>query len=245
VEAVLQEPTDTELKSPLTAQQLGQMLAAALAAGRGREDGLSLLTDNDPSEISGARGASAYGKEKLKYERNPGEAWRDFRLKTRSLLARSPTEPTKFGGLIAEIPWGTFNTAKRAFALLCSVADSLELGDLEAARGRVAQGCRWLVLAFDTPRDPTISWRLTFLPDPVPIVSPSRSAVGLDLNASILEPSQLTATLGMARDLELLNKRMAGNGAEGGGGGKSRGEKPKPQKDPKGKAAAAATSGAQ
>lgn len=54
---------------------------------------------------------------------------------------------------------------------------------------------------------------------------PRRSPGGLDLNSSILDPSQHTAVLGMARDMDLLNRRlgaMTGGYMEKGEGGDER-----------------------
>lgn len=75
------------------------------------------------------------------------------------------------------------------------------------------------------PRDPLLAWRLTFLPDPVPMSQPRRSPGGLGLNSSILDSSQLTAVLGMARDMDLLSRRlgaMTGTYQEKGDGGDER-----------------------
>ncbi len=72
------------------------------------------------------------------------------------------------------------------------------------------QAIRWVVLDLENPRDALTAWRLTFLPDPVPMQTPTRSTAGLDLNNTLLDASQLTATLGMSREMDLLSKRLKG-----------------------------------
>ena len=39
-------------------------------------------------------------------------------------------------------------------------------------------------------------------------MSPTRQGGGLDLNSTILDPSQLTASIGLVRDMELLARRL-------------------------------------
>jgi hypothetical protein len=79
------------------------------------------------------------------------------------------------------------------------------------------QAMRWLALSLYV-KDPLIAWRLTFLPDPLPMNTPGRAAC-FDLNSSFLEPGQLTASLGMSKDMEALAKRMGAAGSGGGGTG--------------------------
>jgi hypothetical protein len=88
-----------------------------------------------------------------------------------------------------------------------AIADAMESGDLSLCRGRIAQTLRWLALSIDCPKDQLVAWRLTFLADPVPVVTPTRAGSGgFDLNASMLDPAQVTASLGMSRDMDLMSK---------------------------------------
>ena len=102
---------------------------------------------------------------------------------------------------------------------LCAIADAFDKNELDLARGRAMQTLRWLVLHLEVPRDPLVAWRLAFLPDPMNIICPVST---VDLNDTLLNPNQLTATLGLARDLELLTKRLGGGGAQGSQGDNGR-----------------------
>ena len=170
----------------------------------------SLLQDSGESDISGARGAVAYSREKRRFETQPEEAYADFRLKARRMMGRAPAAPTNFRHLVTELPFGSMNTRKRVALLLFTILDEIESENWSMAKGLLVQGLRWLVLDLENPRDGLTSWRLTFLPDPVPLVCPQKTSSQLDLNNSLLDPGQLTATLGMSRDMELLSKRLKG-----------------------------------
>ena len=93
---------------------------------------------------------------------------------------------------------------------LLAAMDAEEEKNYEMMRGILAQTMRWLVLDIENPKDALMSWRLTFQPDPVPMMSPTKVASQLDLNISLLDPAQLTSSLGMARDMDLIAKRLKG-----------------------------------
>jgi len=174
------------------------------------QGGPSLLHDSGEPDISGARGAVAYSKEKSRFENNPEAAYGNFRDKARRILGRTGSQPTSFKNLMTELPFGTMNNRKRQALVMLTALDELECGNVGYAKGLLSQAMRWIILDLENPRDSLTSWRLTFLPDPVPLVTPARPSGGLDLNNSLLDAGQLTATLGMSRDMELLSKRLKG-----------------------------------
>ena len=94
--------------------QLVRMLAEAIGEKR-REPDVGLIDGSAASgDISGARGASAYAKEKQKFEMDGEAAWMDGRRRAREMLGREASAPTKFVHLLSELPWGSYNTARRA-----------------------------------------------------------------------------------------------------------------------------------
>ncbi len=48
--------------------------------------------------------------------------------------------------LTGKFPWATYATAQRAFFATAAIADAIEEGDWDLARGRVVQMMRWLLL---------------------------------------------------------------------------------------------------
>jgi len=190
--------------------------------------GAPSLLDQGEVDVSGARGAVAYSKEKSRFEKHPEGAYLSFRDQARRILGRTGANPTTFKNLMTELPFGTMNNRKRLALVLLTALDEMESENYAMARGILAQAMRWVILDLENPRDSLTSWRLTFLPDPVPIVTPVRGSGGLDLNNSLLDPGQLTATLGMSRDMELLNKRLKGLKEDSEGGAP-------PEKPPKSK----------
>ena len=133
-----------------------------------------------------------------------------------------------WNGQMSELPFGTMNNRKRVALILLSVLDEMENDNLPMVRGLLVQAMRWIILDLENPKDALTSWRLTFLADPVPLVTPSRGNTPLDLNNTLLDPGQLTATLGMSRDMELLSKRLKGQQDDH---PKPQKDNPKPQKD--------------
>ena len=166
--------------------------------------------EGESGEASGARGAAAFAREKHRFEVDPMSIWNDFRGRSRSLLRRALGAPTGYEDRISELPFHTYATLKRTFAAVAAIANSLEEENYAMAKARSAQTLRWMALALESPRDPVMAYRLTCLPDPISIVTPSRVTTALDLNSTILSPAQLTATIGLSRDLELAAKRIAG-----------------------------------
>jgi hypothetical protein len=79
-----------------------------------------------------------------------------------------------------------------------------------------------------------VAWRLNFLADPVPLSTPSRAAVVFDLNGSFMDPAQITATLGMTRDMDLLSRRLAA-GAGSSSSNTQQNHAPRKEKGPKAK----------
>jgi len=187
--------------------ELRQMIMDVVGESAG---GPSLLADAGETDVSGARGAVAYSREKSRFETHPEGAWLNFRDKARRMLGRHGSQPTNFKNLMTELPFGTMNNRKRMALVLLTAMDELESGNVPCAKGLLAQAMRWIILDLENPRDSLTSWRLTFLPDPVPMVTPARPSGGLDLNNSLLDAAQLTATMGMSRDMELLTKRLKG-----------------------------------
>jgi len=187
--------------------ELRQMIMDVVGESTG---GPSLLADAGETDVSGARGAVAYSREKSRFENHPEGAWLNFRDKARRMLGRHGSQPTNFKNLMTELPFGTMNNRKRMALVLLTAMDELESGNVPYAKGLLAQAMRWIILDLENPRDSLTSWRLTFLPDPVPMVTPTKPSGGLDLNNSLLDASQLTATMGMSRDMELLTKRLKG-----------------------------------
>ena len=149
-----------------------------------------------------------YQRERNKHLANPQGSLEDGVRRFRDLFGQGPHEPTRFNQLLGEVLWGMFNTAKRCYSVLAAVAAALESGNGGLARGTCMPGMRWLVLSVQAPKDPQLAWKLTFLQDPVPIVSPQKVGTGIDINNSVLDPSQLTAVIGLSKDLELLQKRL-------------------------------------
>ena len=94
------------------------------------------------------------------------------------------------------------------------------------AKGRLVQAMRWILLHLEIGhRDSATPWKLTFLQDPTGLVHPAKGNSQLDLNASLLCTSQLTAIVGLSKDLELLQRRLQGqNGAEEPGGWPRKGQ---------------------
>ena len=134
--------------------------------------------------------------------------------------------------MLSEVPWGTFNTAKRAYAAAAAIAGALEQNRLDLAKRLCMQMMRWLILSVDCPRDPLLAWRLMFLQDPVPVVSPQRHRGGW-ISTRRCCPAQLTATIAKGKDFELLQKRLSNPKTEGNNSGRPSGGKGKPP--PKGK----------
>ena len=192
---------------PISRSDVKQMIMELLET---QQSGPSLLHDQGEPDISGARGAVAYSREKSRFEANPENAYTSFRNQARRMLGKTGSAPTTFKNLMTELPFGTMNNRKRVALVLLTVLDEMEDANYAAAKGLLSQAMRWIVLDLENPRDALTSWRLTFLPDPVPMVTPVRSPGGLDLNNSLLDAGQLTATLGMSRDMELLTKRLKG-----------------------------------
>ena len=201
---------------PISRTEMAEIIAMAVGAAmreQGRRDEPSIFATGDEdgrTEVSGARGAAQYARLKASFERNPDESFHDTRRRARIQLASPPGAPTRFTALTTEMPFGSFATLKRVFYLFTHMMEAFEVDDLPRARGLTAQGMRWVALALDTSNDPLTGWRMTFLPDPIPLAMPARTSITLDLNSTILCPEQLTAILGLGRDLELLTKRMAG-----------------------------------
>ena len=115
------------------------------------------------------------------------------------MLGRPDSAPTHFKSMMNEIAFGTYNTKKKIASCVLNILDAFDVGDLPRARGLTMQTLRWLILDLEAPKDPQMSWRLTYLPDPIPMVGPQRSSTLLDLNSSVLNPQQLTATMGLVR----------------------------------------------
>jgi hypothetical protein len=215
-----------------------QLLASAISGSRESSDPL-LLDGNANSDISGARGATAYARQKMIFEKTPEMCWSDGRARARDQLGRGADEPTRFPALIHEFAWGSFATAKRAFAAFAAIAESMDKEDWGRARGLTMQAMRWLVLSIESPKDPATAWRLTFLADPANLSCPSRGSQGIDLNATFLCPHQLTATIGLGRDLEMLNRRLQGGqstSSSGGGGDSNQRQRGPKAKEKAGKA---------
>ncbi len=221
-------------------------LSALTAVLRRDNNGGNLLGDTETGiDASGAKGAVAYARQKKAFETAPSDAWTDFRSRARQQLARADGQPTRFQDLGSLLPWGSFNTARRAFFAFASIAEAIDTGDLALVQGRTAQAMRWLALSIETSQDPTVSWKLTFLPCPMSSTCPNRNPMSvLDLNSTILCPSQLTSVIGVTRDMELLqlriNKSAGGTGAPGKEGhaprlNNSQPEDPRPRGEPKGK----------
>jgi hypothetical protein len=185
-----------------------QELISTLVQQRLDGQGVSLLSDNNGGESSGARGAEAYAREKRKFDEDPDHSYLDAKSRVRNMLDRGDSNLTGWIGLLKELPFGTYNTKKKVTCGLLHVLDAFDKNNLPLARGLTTQLLRWMVLDLEAPKDPALSWRMTFLADPVPLVCPQKTSSLLDINSSILNPSQLTAAMGMSRDLELLNKRL-------------------------------------
>ena len=217
-------------EAPLDREQIRQMVTSMIQS---ENMAPNLLSDGTDTDVSGARGAVAYAQQKSKFENNPMLAYNDFRAKARRILGRGGSQPTTFKHLMTELPFGTMNNRKRIAMLLLTMLDEMEAGNLAMVQGLMVQAMRWIILDLENPRDPLTAWRLTFQPDPIPMQCPVRAQGGLDLNSSLLDPAQLTSTLGMSRDMELLSKRLKGQKDEdaptrpitkkGGGKGEGRG----------------------
>jgi hypothetical protein len=219
-------------------QQMVQLLASATSGSRENADPM-MLDGNASGDISGARGATAYARQKIIFEKTPEICWSDGRTRARDQMGRGEHESTRFPALIHELAWGSFATATRAFAVFAAIAESMDKEDWGRARGLTMQAMRWLVLSIESPKDLATAWRLTFLADPASLSCPSRGSQGIDLNAMFLCPHQLTATIGLGRDLEILNRRLQGgsNTNSGGGGGDSNQRNRGPKAKEKAKAA--------
>ena len=218
--------TGSRPEDPISREQVRAMITDMVQS---QSENQNMLTDGNEVDVSGARGAVAYAREKTKFENNPQLAYQDFRNKARRILGRGGSQPTTFKHLMTELPFGQMNNRKRMALLLLTMLDEVEVGNWAMVQGLMVQAMRWIVLDLENPRDPLTSWRLTFQPDPIPMQCPVRNAQGMDLNSSLLDPAQLTSTLGMARDMELLSKRLKGQKEEespkrgkGKGGGKDK-----------------------
>jgi hypothetical protein len=195
--------------SNLDAAAMASMIAGTLAAlGNQPQQGLSMLEESS-SNAGGARGAAAYTQDKSMFDLNPDSMWLDVLTKTRLQLKRHPGQPTGFEDLITMMPFGIHITKKRAFQVFAEIANAIDMNDAKRIRGLTAQALRWLTLDLDSPKDPEMAWRMMYMKDPMSRVCPSREAVEIDFNSSILDPRQLTSVLGLSRDLELLQKRLA------------------------------------
>ena len=108
----------------------------------------------------------------------------------------------------------------------------------------------WIALSLgfkEMSQDPQSAWLMSFLPDPTQMQHAPRHVSGLDLNSMTLDPSHLTAIMGLSRDLELMKKRISGaassvstevtdtageerGGGSGRGKGRGRGKKKEEEK---------------
>ena len=119
----------------------------------------------------------------------PNNAWLDGQMRSRETLGRAPGEPTKFAGLVTEYPFGSFMTLERAFTAVAAIADAFDQEDVNMARGRTMQALRWLLFSLQSPKDQSLAWKMTFLPDPTHLVCPARATTAIDLNDTILSPN--------------------------------------------------------
>ena len=236
------------LTAPVSVPEIHPQVAAlarmvANLTGREEED---LLTDTpgggDP--YRGAKGVSAYARERDRFRRAPGRVWLDFALRARETIGIADTAPWRVIDLLPKLPFGSFVSMKRFFALLAEVTQALLASNHELALGLCTQGLRWVALHLDMPSQPDLAWNITFLPDPRATVCVDRAFAANILNEGLQDARQLTSVLGMAKDLELIRKATtsgpgagptatgaAANGADPNGG------KGRPKRQPKGGAA--------
>ena len=194
----------------MTREAVMEAVQAAVQEALAVSGAPGILDQSAESNMSGARGAESYAREKRKFDTMPDHSYHDGRNKVRHTLGCREGAPTQFGRMLNELTFGTFNTKKKAAAIFLAMLDAFDLEDVPKARGLAMQALRWLVLDLEAPRDPQMSWRLTFLPDPLAVICPTRSTSQMDLNSTILDISQLTATMGISRDMDLMNKRLKG-----------------------------------
>ena len=222
--------------SMMTRESVMEAVMAAVQSALAVSGAPGILDTTVESNMSGARGAESYAREKRKFDMSPDDSYNDGRNKVRHTLGCREGAPTQFARMLNELTFGTFNTKKKSAAIFLAILDAFDLEDVPKARGLAMQALRWLVLDLEAPRDPQMSWRLTFLPDPLSVICPTRASSQLDLNSTILDIGQLTATMGISRDMDLMNKRLKGinpdeertvhkpkgEGTKGGGRGKGK-----------------------
>jgi len=210
--------------------ELSGMIGSAIGKALGRKtggDGGDLLDDDDEEGVStaflGARGAAANEKEKHRFLKDPDAAFADTYARAREVCgAAGPNTQFRMPDLLPRLPCGTYNTTKRCLACLLEIMEYQATGQEELARGMTAQMLRWLSLSLFAP-NPELAWRVTFLADPMGIVCQDRSKSMSIMENGLSDPRQITAVMGMTRDLDTVNKKFIGGGK--GGDGKGKGKK--------------------
>jgi hypothetical protein len=190
--------------------------------GDSSSDSDLLHSSDDESRYKGAKGAAAYEDEKLRAERHGTRRYQDLRRLLRLFLGVREGQAHRAVDAIPRLPCGTFVTLKRALYVLFELLDYEEAEDWARVKGLTAQAIRWLILQLFVPQRPDLAWRMTFLPDPL-MIQCVRASDSPDLiDGALQDPRQITACLGLAKDLQtILEKTRGGQRRQwyGGGGG--------------------------
>ena len=187
------------------------IVTAIRAGGRGGGTGEDLLGDpqiseDDLAKFGGSRGAVAFARELKRWEANPEEALYAVDKAARSMVGAKPGEPFRLGDVLGSLPFSTFLTKKRAFALFAEIGEAQLQGDHRLAMGLTGQAMRWLALSLCL-REEESAWRVTFQHDPASThtVAPPRKP---DLFTGHLQDvRQVTALCGLLRDEDNLQLR--------------------------------------
>jgi uncharacterized coiled-coil protein SlyX len=193
--------------------------------GSGSSDSDLLHSSDDESRYKGAKGAAAYEDEKLRAQRHPDRRYADLRRLLRIFLGVREGQAHRAVDAIPRLPCGTFVTLKRALYVFFELLDFMEAEDWAQVKGLTAQAIRWLILQLFVPGRPDLAWRMTFLPDPLMIQCIKTSDSPDLIDGALQDPRQITACLGLAKDLQTILEKTRGGGANrrwygaGGGGG--------------------------
>jgi hypothetical protein len=195
---------------------MGSAIAQGIRDGmkkkkRGSGDpGDSSSDDDGDDRWRGAKGAGRHEHEKNRYQKDPDRAFVDAYLRARGLtVGDDENKPFVATDSLTRLPCGSFATVKRALFLLLSIMEHQRRGRDAAARGLTAQGIRWLTASLYT-KSRELVWKFTYLSDPFALKCVEKGDVGVGgaLENALLDPRQVTAVLGLFKDLDEITKKL-------------------------------------
>jgi hypothetical protein len=165
--------------------------------------------DDRKGPTSSVKGAVAFNRERERSRKHPGRRWDDFESRLKNMLGvTNDTQAWRHEDVLPRLPFGSFATMRRTAALLCEMGDAAKEENHDRVKMLIAQGLRWVVCSLSS-KDQNLAWNMTFLPDPLRIQCTTRDH---DILAEgLLDPRQVHAVLGMAKDQAALKKQLDGD----------------------------------